>query len=296
MALPPAFKPAALLGVGAACLLLLRRAVPAFGAADQNVLACGAVLVFGMPHGSLDLERLTAGGAERGRALLVYLACALGMYLVWRSDPGAALAVFLGLSVWHFAEDWSACPSLPLRLGAALAILAAPMLLHGREVAEIFFDLTLSSEAGAIADLLRMAAPAALLLAFLAGVALVRRGAIADAFSLGMSILVLMALPPVEGFALFFCLIHSPKALAEALTSLNLGRAREAGPALLVMTLAALVLAAALFWGVSDAAPGRRWIFATFVSLSVLTAPHMLAPLLLRRAPAAGRGGRERLV
>ena len=89
-----------------ASALALSPLVPVVPPGWQLTILALAVIVFGLPHGALDLALVR--GAARGswRAL----ACAIGVYLVvaaavlaiWIAIPVAALIAFLVIAVIHF--------------------------------------------------------------------------------------------------------------------------------------------------------------------------------------------------
>lgn len=249
--------------------------------------SAAAILLFGLPHGSLDVQRFkdrTLTLTARGGLLGLYLATALGMGVLWRLAPGEALLLFLGVSAVHFAEDWTALPS-PARLACGWATLALPALFHHAAVREIFIQLA-GRQAGAVgSDILLMTAPVAGLVAaasFL-GAALDghrRQGA------RGLLVLTIMAtLPPVAAFALYFCLSHSPRQFLQGFWAAGGGRKLWLR-AVIPITVLAYGLAAAT-WALWSPATGAAPRFAlgalapvSFLVLSALTLPHMSAPVL----------------
>lgn len=263
--------------------------------------ACLAILVFGLPHGSLDLELLSNGAAASRSTLIplltAYIALALATYALWAASPVLALLLFLVVSIIHFAEDWSACRSAMLAHALALATIAAPVLLHRAAIASLFATLAGDSRAAVLAQLLVLIAPMAVASALAACAALWHNGMRTLAVAAAVSVGAMLFLPPVIGFAIYFCLLHSPTHLRESVTRVL---AQSRAPDRMVrtvlimvaLTLASLGIAAALFgvntgFGVPD-----RLFSATFLTLSVLTVPHMLMPQLVGviiPAPSPGK-------
>jgi hypothetical protein len=142
--------------------------VPLDGAAATSV-ACLMLLVFGLPHGTLDLEliKTQSRGPRTGLAalLIVYLGCAALMLALWLVAPVIALGAFILIATEHFSEDWEGTGSRFLELGLALALLAGPTLFHRAALDEIFTALTGQSEATMIADLMFLVTPLALVVA-----------------------------------------------------------------------------------------------------------------------------------
>lgn len=259
-----------------------------------TALTCAALLAFGLPHGSLDLALLRraghAGIARVGAVGLLYLGCAATMYAVWIAAPAAALAIFLVIACVHFAEDWLQNVPPFFAMALAAAVLTGPTLAQRDALVPIFAHLAGDDGATLITDIGMLLAPIALIAAGLGVIILARAGHHARAFEAGVIIAVMVALPPVIGFALFFCLSHSPLQFAKAKADLADTGTRVRRSEIVLLTLAAVGIAAAIYvaWGGTSLADGV--VYASFVTLSILTVPHMAVPWLLqaglRRAAA----------
>ena len=247
-----------------------------------TIAACLAIAVFGLPHGTFDLALLRREGNQGRLAVLgLYLVCAAAMALLWRVHPVAALVVFLVIATVHFAEDWQGTGSAFLSFGIALALIAAPALLHLETLQQIIVALTGSSDAALIGDLLLTLAPIALAVAVAGSIALVQNGEPATAAGVVCSVTALMLLPPALGFALFFCLFHSPRHFSAALNDLGWSRAGQWLPVVVPLTLAALAIVAALFQAGEQTGLALRSVGAIFTALSILTVPHMAVPVIV---------------
>lgn len=135
-----------------------------------------------------------------------------------------------------------------------------------------------------LADCLLLVAPTMLLLA-IAGVAMLWHiGRRPLALSAACALLAMLVLPPVMGFALFFCLVHSPIQFRSHATALGLRGIDQWGGTVIPLSLGGLGIAVAIFaLGSGQSLPDG--IFASsFMALSVLTAPHMAVPMILRMA------------
>ena len=104
----------------------------------------------------------------------------------------------------------------------------------------------------------------------------------------------MILLPPVVGFAVYFCCYHSPRHLGGALSRVSSSpRSRWV---VLLVTLAAFGIAALLFADAVRADLSAQAVAASFMTLSLLTVPHMIVPavadaLAARRLRSAnGRG------
>ena len=251
-----------------------------------TAVACVALLVFGLPHGTLDLELIRARltGPWTGMATLValYLGFAACMYAVWQVQPVLALAAFVAIAVVHFSEDWDAGPPL-LRAAPALALLAAPTLFHRAELDAIFVGLTNRADAGSVGAGLAIVAPVAIGLAAVAIGSLRRRGVRDQAIGAVAALVSMTILPPIVGFAVYFCFFHSPRHFHHSLADLYWRGVRQWGWVVVPLTLAAGLLAAILFGVQMRAELADRIMAASFMTLSILTVPHMLVPLLINR-------------
>lgn len=256
--------------------------------------ACLAMLVLGLPHGSLDLELIRArrrrGGTGDVLAILaLYLGCAAAMLALWRLDPVAALALFILIAVWHFAEDWEGADLPLLEWGGALALLSAPTLFNRAGLDAAFGALTGSTYAVVMTDALTLAAPVALLLATVLIVVHWQAGRRGQAAGLAAAAAAMTALPPIAGFALYFCLLHSPRHFSGALRTLSWTRAGQWAVVVAPLTLAALGLAALLYRLELRPTISDQIVAASFMTLAVVTVPHMLAPRLVGMIDAVRR-------
>ena len=270
-------------GVAAGLLLLQTAGVPLDGP-PVTAFACLSLLVFGLPHGALDLEiirrrRFAAGPAV---ALALYLVFGAAMYALWLINGVLALSAFLLISIRHFSEDWEDLSSPFLATGAAVALLSAPALLHHDALGSIFASLAGDQRAGILADLLLLCAPLALAVAAAAIVAQWRSGDRAAASSTVMMLTGMAVLPPVVGFSCFFCLSHSPRHFRHGLAALGWRRFEHWSPTVLPLVCASFGLAL-LVDRLGEQPDGlARALSASFETLSILTLPHMAVPALLK--------------
>jgi Brp/Blh family beta-carotene 15,15'-monooxygenase len=288
--------PGATVAFGATVTLLVAAAAGLPLSGSTALLgACAAILVFGLPHGALDIELIRRRGtSNHGLAsiLAVYLGIAAMTAVAWLIAPVAALFGFIVIAVVHFAEDWDAVRSRFLATGLAVALIAAPAMLHRSEVAAIFVALTRAPAAARVADGLQLVAPVALAVAAAGILAMVAAHRFIAAAAAAASLIALLALPPVTGFAVFFCLFHSPRHFVGALLATQRWRIARWIPVVVPVTGAALAIVTGIYLLHGGLAVPQRLTAATFMALSILTVPHMLAPALLQRLDARTSGGR----
>jgi Brp/Blh family beta-carotene 15,15'-monooxygenase len=240
-----------------------------------------ATLLFvlgGLPHGAYDIALLkrTVVLDRQHVAVVVagYLAVALSMALLWISAPLVALILFLSVAALHFGEDWPMLEEPLLRFAAGAAVIAAATIGHRADVAALFVEM--SDERGAvIAQIITAAAPVILLVTVVGITIAWRDGSRQWAAAMTSCLLLLLLLPPVFGFALFFVFLHSPRHLAEtraALGDMTLARWLATGAALSALTIVG-------WWAVQAASSSRIGDAMTaqaFQMLASVAVPHLL--------------------
>lgn len=252
-----------------------------------TAVAAFALLVFGLPHGAFDLALLRATGKSNSRAvssiatISLYLGCAAAMYLIWCIGPVFALVSFLVLSVVHFAEDWEACGSRFIAVGIAAAILSAPSFRHGDDLRTLFVSLTGNAGAAVVADVMLLVAPTYAAVALVGLGLLWRNGQAAWAVGLASSLAAMLWLPPVIGFALFFCLVHSPRQFRDHADRLGLSGFKQWGGEVVPLSLGGLGVALVVFALNSTVSFVPNVVATSFMTLSILTVPHMIVPMII---------------
>ena len=249
---------------------------------------CAALLIAGLPHGALDLAVLRRNADHRiALTISLYLALSAVMFAAWQAAPSLALALFLAMAMMHFAEDWSDAEHPFFALGIAIALLSAPALFHHAAMGKLFVLLTGDANAAVLADTLLLVAPAAAACALLAILLLWLSGHRATAVNAACALVAMVMLPPIIGFAIYFCLIHSPSHFRAGMK----GLAPATGVVRLTVfaSLGGLGIALAIFQSLPIGDPSSRLFAASFMTLSVLTLPHMAVPQLLRRLASETR-------
>lgn len=244
--------------------------------AGVTLLCCGAILLLGLPHGALDMLGLLRS-PRRVRAVGFYLALAGATAALWWAIPGAALLLFFAMAIGHFSEDWPG-PGL-IANGSALALLAAPVVLH-RGVIDALFAVIVDGAIPPLAVALLLLAPVAIAAGLTSCALLWNAGRPVRAVSSAAALAGALWLPPLVGFALAFGLFHSPRQFARGVEGIA---ARQWRKPVAAASLASLLLVALIAGtGAPDFSAGM--LRGTFIVLSVLTVPHMLMPLILRWA------------
>jgi beta-carotene 15,15'-dioxygenase len=265
---------------GASCILLVHAAVGVVDLATTPMLAAGIIIVFGLPHGALDVM---VAGMHRDFAdrptlvmfLVQYVATAVVVALVWWQFQAIGLAGFLALSAIHFGGDWSDAYGKAERATIGAALLAATTLVHQSQVIAIFGWLAPPAAAGIVGHVLSLTALVAVPVLVIAVLRTFNCKPLASCEVIA-TIACAVLLPPITFFVLYFCLLHSVRHSIEIRTALarhsSTDLARNAAPYALVASAACLAGSAAFL----HLSPGQALLSSVFVVLSALTVPHMI--------------------
>ena len=250
-----------------------------------TILTCSAILLLGLPHGTFDLALIKQAYVNQQLPAIIglYLFGALAMYVLWHTAAGLALLLFFILSIIHFAEDWSGKLPPFLAHGTATAMLSAPALLHQDVIGSLFEVLVGGDTSQIFAAVAVLIAPVALATAAAATVTLWIDGRRSDASATAVALCAMIFLPPLVGFALFFCLMHSPAQFAAAQQTLDWQKFRQWVPVVLPLTGAALGIAAFVFATFGSVTFTGTMIATAFMTLSILTLPHLAVPMIVER-------------
>lgn len=246
----------------------------------QLAVLAPVILLLGVPHGALDIvfvRQLTSVQSAAGWSLftIAYLATAASVVALWWFFPGFFLATFLLISALHFSGDPEGQTPALFRMLYGGAVIFCPLTLHAAEVSQLFAPLAGVAAAQAITAALQWAAwpwVAAIGVAAIAGA----KRDLARSIEL-VSITALLSLaPPLFGFTIFFCCMHSARHVLRARDYSRAGTLRHllriaAWP--MIVTVACV----AIIWWLSDGKPlDLRLAQLLFVGLAALTVPHML--------------------
>lgn len=254
----------------------------------RSAAVTAATIVFvggGLPHGAYDVALLrravVLGGQGMALAVGGYATVAVAMALLWMAAPLVALVLFLAVAAVHFGEDWQMLDEPLLRVAAGAAIIAAPAIGHPADVAALF--AAMSDDRGAtVARLVTAAAPVALLVTAVGVAVAWQDGSRAWAAAMTLCLILLIVMPPVAGFALFFVFLHSPRHLARTRTLL-----RDMSGGRWLATGAVLSIAAIAGWyAVRSLDPSRAagdFTAQAFQLLAAVAVPHLLLSRWLER-------------
>jgi Brp/Blh family beta-carotene 15,15'-monooxygenase len=283
--------------VGFLALALLASPVaPSLPLTWQLTMLALAVMIFGLPHGALDLALVQ--GASRGSrtalvgAAVLYLMASGLVLMVWISAPMAALLGFLAIAVIHFGLGDTEDLHGPQR---AVEIIArggfagvAPLVFHPQTTRDLFALLVgPASTASLDTTLAVMATPVTWLWLACLVVALAWRtiqrapGWMSAVLELILTAAIFAVCHPLAAFLLYFCFVHSVRHIADLGAARFPDSAPRARRWLLLESLpftAATVALAMVAWFVfADSVTfDEAMIRLVFWGLSALTVPHMI--------------------
>jgi len=254
--------------------------LPLLSPQTQLAVLSPIILLLGVPHGALDtvFVRQLAGiqsAARWGLFILAYLATAAAVVVVWWLAPGFFLAAFLLISALHFSADPNNQTPAWFRMLYGGAVIFCPIVLHATEVTVLFALLAGLPAAQAIVAVLQLAAlpwVAAIGAAALAGA----RQDWARSIELVSMTALLCIAPPLIGFTVYFCFMHSARHVLRTRDYSNAGTFRH------LLRIAAwpmlfTVVGAAFAGWLSEGIPlDMRLVQLLFVGLAALTVPHMM--------------------
>jgi Brp/Blh family beta-carotene 15,15'-monooxygenase len=253
-----------------------------------TMVAAVAIVIAGIPHGTLDAEIAAvhfghSNIAGKAKIIAAYLVCALSMVLLWALLPEFALISFLVISVVHFSRDWRGGVDPFLAMMVGWALVALPALSHPQAVAMIFEMLTGNPNGAVIAALLACASVPAALGSLVFTYWAYTNDDTQSAIEVFTCMVAALFLPPLIAFAIFFCGLHSPRHMADALR--QTGALSSGKKIVIVAAVSALSLGLGVLIYASGGAVGfdAGIVRAAFVLISTLTVPHFILEHLITK-------------
>ncbi|MFN5128928.1 MAG: Brp/Blh family beta-carotene 15,15'-dioxygenase [Sphingomonadaceae bacterium] len=267
-------------------LVIIDRFWGGMNSTHVNMLAAVAIVLAGIPHGTLDVEIAAAHFGQKGitgkiRIIGGYLLCAAFMVFLWILLPELALISFLIISIVHFSRDWRGGVDPFLAMMVGWALVALPALASPDDVAMIFAALTGSNNGAVIAALLGAASVPAALGSLVFAYWAFRHDDKQSALEVLACIVAALFLPPLVAFAIFFCGLHSPRHMADALRETgDLSPLKKTAIICAVFALS-LGLGVLMFLYQGDVPADMGIIRTAFILISTLTVPHFILEHIL---------------
>ena len=240
-----------------------------------------AILIIGIPHGASDILiacRLYPREWFKLSAFVTgYLFLAIIVLIAWLFFPIFSLSAFLLISALHFGLlDTLSNRSASLRIARAFIYGATPIVIpitfHTNEVNEIFKLLIFGKND--LAYQLGLLFPIWLLtitVFFVKNPEKTRR----ELLEITAIAILLVILPPLWGFAFYFCCVHSVRHFFNLSKKLQIIGKFDIFALLLTVTVTLILIMVATFL-----LEGKEFendlVKITFIGLAALTVPHML--------------------
>jgi len=252
-----------------------------------NLIGLAGIVLIGLPHGALDgAVAMHLGLVDKfstmARFVIIYVGLAGLVVGAWIIAPSLSLIVFLIISMLHFGAGDARHGEGVLRFAETMAhgglAIVGISQFHRSEVDEIFYYLI--NQDTAMVWLAINVLTVAVIVAIIACVSQAAKDVKWSATTLELLILgILYALvPPLLGFAIYFCLVHSARHFRRILSTIKatVDFSNIKNQAIL-FTTASWIAAGIAFWMFADFAdPGPTVMRITFIGLAALTVPHML--------------------
>ena len=255
--------------------------------APLDLAALAAVVLIGLPHGALDGAIAIHLGFSRRvilfiRFLLLYIGMAGLVIAAWIVAPALCLLGFLVISMIHFGAGDARHGSGWVRGAEVLAhgglVVAGISQMHRSESDVIFAYLTGGDTMLVWQGLDMLTVIVGVSLVVCLAQALWHRRWRGTALELGVLAVLFALTPPLVGFAVYFCCVHSARHVAAIMSGL---RQHMSANAMLLQTLVFTVAswlagAAAIWWFADMADPQPVILRVVFIGLAALTVPHMI--------------------
>ena len=252
-----------------------------------NLIGLAGIVLIGLPHGALDgAVAMHLGLVDKfstmARFVIIYVGLAGLVVGAWIIAPSLSLIVFLTISMLHFGAGDARHGEGVLRFAETMAhgglAIVGISQFHRSEVDEIFYYLI--NQDTAMVWLAINVLTVAVIVAVIACVSQAAKDVKWSATTLELLILgiVYALVPPLLGFAIYFCLVHSARHFRRILSTIKatVDFSNIKNQAIL-FTTASWIAAGIAFWMLADFAdPGPTVMRITFIGLAALTVPHML--------------------
>ena len=249
------------------------------------------ILLFGVPHGALDpifAQRIFGVRGLFGWSLfaILYVGLAACVVLFWYVFPVVWLVCFLLLSVWHFSADLAPGTLWLARLSYGSAVIVLPVFRFSNELTVLFSFLIDTSASVALVAALQLLLVPVLVLVALSAVLVMRTDRLSALELLSVSALMLLV-PPLPAFTLYFCLMHGARHILRTKQYMAQVNFKSMFSVILLPMLGTLVLMLLGWFFVAGQSLEQGVVQLVFVGLAALTAPHMC--LVQRAFSASGR-------
>ena len=252
-----------------------------------NLIGLAGIVMIGLPHGAYDgAVAIHLGIIKRFSSfvkfMIIYVALAALVVTIWMIAPIISLIIFLTISMLHFGAGDIKNGQGVLGFSEALAhgglAIVGISQFHRSEVDEIFSYL-INNDTTYVwlaIDILTVVTVFAIITCVLQ--ALNNSKWSVTVLELLLLGIVYAVAPPLLGFAIYFCCVHSARHFRKIYASIkqSVSTTSIRNQAILFTSIS-WIAAGIAFWMFADFAnPGPTIMRITFIGLAALTVPHML--------------------
>ena len=252
-----------------------------------NLIGLAGIVLIGLPHGALDGAVAMHLGIVRrfsdlARFIILYVALAALVVVTWTVAPSISLILFLTISMLHFGAGDVKNGQGSLGFTEALAhgglAIVGISQFHRGEVNQIFAYLTNQDTATVwlAIDILTVGVIVAVITCIVQASKNPKWATtVLELLLLGI---IYAIAPPLLGFAIYFCCVHSARHFRKIYATIKESVAgNNIKNQAIIFTIISWIAAGVAFWMFADFAdPGPTIIRITFSGLAALTVPHML--------------------
>ena len=252
-----------------------------------NLIGLAGIVMIGLPHGAYDgAVAIHLGIIKRFscfvKFMIIYVALAALVVTIWMIAPIISLIIFLTISMLHFGAGDIKNGQGVLGFSEALAhgglAIVGISQFHRSEVDEIFSYL-INNDTTYVwlaIDILTVATIFAIITCVLQALNNSKWSfTVVELLLLGI---IYAVAPPLLGFAIYFCCVHSARHFRKIYASIkqSVSTTSIRNQAILFTSIS-WIAAGIAFWMFADFAnPGPTIMRITFIGLAALTVPHML--------------------
>ena len=252
-----------------------------------NLIGLAGIVMIGLPHGAYDgAVAIHLGIIKRFSSfvkfMIIYVALAALVVTIWMIAPIISLIIFLTISMLHFGAGDIKNGKGVLGFSEALAhgglAIVGISQFHRSEVDEIFSYL-INNDTTYVwlaIDILTIATIFAIITCVLQALNNSKWSfTVVELLLLGI---IYAVAPPLLGFAIYFCCVHSARHFRKIYASIkqSVSTTSIRNQAILFTSIS-WIAAGIAFWMFADFAnPGPTIMRITFIGLAALTVPHML--------------------
>jgi len=257
------------------------------GLSPDNLLALLAVLVIGLPHGAFDGAIAAHLGFMKRpyfltRFLLLYILMVLSVIFLWLAFPAGSLILFILISTLHFGFGDARAKSGWFRWVQVLAhgavVVVGISQFHKLEVEKIFNYLTGYDTTVVWISIDAISIVLVFVFVIYGWQAFLDKRWRLGFIELNLLLLVFACSPPLIGFAIYFCCIHSMRHFLVLWRSLHSAlRRNDLYFQAVMFTVLSWIIGGVSYWWCIDQMSGETALLrVVFIGLAALTVPHMI--------------------